>query len=229
MDTQLRRLYAENRAPVAFLDESYELREGKTFYIVASAVVYPDDLASSRAALLEFYGGDTMHAAPMYRRNELASIRGALALAARQHDGMDVVVQTAVESDDGHGHGARRRCLSFLAPLLHDEEGTMLFVLDSLETPAANRHDRFTFGDLRRAGTLGPLPLILDTLSDGFRPRYRAYRASPPRTHSERRSRSLSAASSCCTGSPTGTPPGTRSPHQGTLPTPREALVSKPR
>ena len=75
----------------------------------------------------------------------------------------------------------------------------------------------------------GPLPLILDTLSDGFRPRYRAYRASPPRTHSERRSRSLSAASSCCTGSPTGTPPGTRSPHQGTLPTPREALVSKPR
>ena len=103
MDTQLRRLYAENRAPVAFLDECYELREGKTFYIVASAIVYPDDLASSRAALLEFYGGDTMHAAPMYRRNELASIRDAL--AARQHDGMDVVVQTAVEPDDEHGHG----------------------------------------------------------------------------------------------------------------------------
>lgn len=154
MDTQLRRLYAENRAPVAFLDESYELREGKTFYIVASAIVYPDDLASSRAALLEFYGGDAMHAAPMYRRNELASIRGALALAARQHDGMDVVVQTTVESDDEHGYGARRRCLSFLAPLLHGEEGTTLFVFDSLETPAANRHDRFTFGDLRRAGML---------------------------------------------------------------------------
>ena len=76
---------------------------------------------------------------------------------------------------------------------------------------------------------LGPLPLILDTLSDGFRPRYRAYRASPPRTHSERRSRSLSAVSSCCSGSPTGTPPGTRSSHQGTLPAPRGALASKPR
>lgn len=154
MDAHLRRLYAENRAPVAFLDESYELREGKTFYIVASALVYPDDLSSSRVALLEFYGGDTMHAAPMYRRNEFASLHGALALAARQHDGMDVVVQTAIDAGDEHGHDARRRCLSFLAPLLHREEGTTLFVLDSLETPAANRRDRFTFGDLRRAGAL---------------------------------------------------------------------------
>ncbi|MHA3724414.1 hypothetical protein ACXR2T_11095 [Leucobacter sp. HY1910] len=154
MDIQLHRLYAENRAPIAFLDESYELREGKTFYIIASAIVYPDDLDRSRTALLEFYGGDTMHASPMYRRNELTSLRSALSLAASQHDGMDVVVQTAVDLDDDHGHSARRRCLSFIAPLLHKEEGTTLFVLDSLETPAANRHDRFTFGDLRRAGTL---------------------------------------------------------------------------
>lgn len=155
MDEKLHRLYAQNRDPVAFLDESYELHEGKTFYILASALVYPDFIPSTRDVLKTFYDGETMHAAPMYRRNEFESLRRAIALVATQNDGMDVVVQAPVEPDDAHGWAARRKCLSFIAPLLHAEEGTTLFVLDSLATPAAEQHDRFTFGDLRKSGQIG--------------------------------------------------------------------------
>lgn len=154
MDSPLHRLYRDNTEPVAFLDESYELREGRTFYILASALVYPEDLATSRSALLDYYNGEAMHAAPMFARNEISSLRGALSLAAIQHDGMDAVVSAPIAEDDEHGHEARRRCLAFLAPMLHDEEGTMLFVLDSLEDSAATRRDRFTFSDLRRDGRL---------------------------------------------------------------------------
>ena len=62
MDEKLHRLYAQNRDPVAFLDESYELHEGKTFYILASALVYPDFIPSTRDVLKTFYDGETMHA-----------------------------------------------------------------------------------------------------------------------------------------------------------------------
>ena len=43
MDRQLHRLYAETK-PVAFVDEFYELRTGETFYILATALVYPEHL-----------------------------------------------------------------------------------------------------------------------------------------------------------------------------------------
>lgn len=53
MDRQLQRLYAENQFPVAFVDESYELHRGKTFYILATALVYPKYLSDTRESLLE--------------------------------------------------------------------------------------------------------------------------------------------------------------------------------
>ena len=151
MDSRLQRLYAENTRPVAFIDESYELRNEQTFYILASALVYPEELSATRAVLLATYGNETIHAAPMFQRMEFSSLRAAIDISARQHDGMDVIVQTPVAVNDHNGAWARRRCLEFAVPLLHEQDGVFLFVLDSLDNPVAMRRDRFVFSDLRRA------------------------------------------------------------------------------
>lgn len=154
MDAKLRRLYGENRGPVAFLDESYREQGDRTYYILASALVDAELLDETRAVLRNYYGGDAMHAAPMYSNREFASLRGGIDLAARYHDGADLVVHTPIAEGDRFGAAARRRCLSFLAPLLHREDQVNLFVLDSFSREDANEADRRIFRDLRRGGAL---------------------------------------------------------------------------
>ena len=137
---------------MAFIDESYELRSGQTFYILASALVYPQHLSQTRMALLDAYGQEAIHAAPMFARMEFESLRQVIKLSSTNHDGMDVIVQSPVSDGDTRGEQARRRCLEFVVPLLHHEEMTTLFVLDSLSNPVANRKDTFVFRDLRQSG-----------------------------------------------------------------------------
>jgi hypothetical protein len=155
MDRQLHRLYAENGNAVAFIDESYELRSGETFYILATALVYPQYLSQTRTALLDAYGQEAIHAAPMFSRMEFDSLRKVINLCSVNNDGMDVIVQSPVDDGDTRGEQARRRCLEFVVPLLHHEEKTTLFILDSLSNPVANRKDRFVFQDLRQSGQVG--------------------------------------------------------------------------
>lgn len=150
MDRQLHRLYAENQHPVAFIDESYELHHEETFYILASALVYPEELSDTRLSLLEAYGNETIHAAPMFQRMEYESLRKAIELSAGQHDGMDIIVHAPVAQGDARGERARRLCLQYLVPLLHRNEKVSLFVLDSLDNPMAMRRDQFVFSDLRQ-------------------------------------------------------------------------------
>lgn len=150
MDTQLQQLYRENTGAVAFLDESYDLRAGQVFYIVATAVVSVHELDSSRTELRNYYGGETMHAAPMYRDRALASLRNGMALAARQNDGLDVVALAPIAADDPRGEQARRRCIEHIAPILTDEDGVSLFIIDRHKVPADNERDRRTFRDMRR-------------------------------------------------------------------------------
>jgi hypothetical protein len=155
MDARLDRLYAENENPIAFIDESYELRHGETFYILASALVYPEDLSHTRLALLDAYDNEPVHAAPMFQRMEYESLRQIIAISAKQHDGMDVIVQSPVAHDDVRGHKARRDCLEHIVSILHHEQSVSLFVLDSLENSLANRRDEYIFGDLRKSGVVG--------------------------------------------------------------------------
>ncbi len=154
MDPHLQRLYRENTGPVAFLDESYRADGATTYYIVATALVAPDYLSETRELLRNYYGGETMHAAPMYHRRELSSLRGGIDLAARHHDGADIVVHTPIAAGDRFGTHARHRCLAHLLPLLHAEDGVSLFVLDSFNREDANEADRRIFRDLRREGNL---------------------------------------------------------------------------
>lgn len=155
MDVRLDRLYAENENPIAFIDESYELRHGETFYILASALVYPEDLTNTRLALLDAYDNEPVHAAPMFQRMEYESLRQIIAISAKQHDGMDVIVQSPVAHDDVRGHKARRDCLEHIVSVLHHEQSVSLFVLDSLENSLANRRDEYIFGDLRKSSVVG--------------------------------------------------------------------------
>ncbi|MGM1029422.1 MAG: hypothetical protein ACQEWM_06045 [Actinomycetota bacterium] len=116
--------------------------------------MFPDEMHDTREALLDFYDGEALHAAPMYHRREFESLRRAIRLSAGQHDGMDVVVVAPVAADDEFGAAARAKCLRFLAPHLQRTQGVELFVLDQLDTPTAAKRDQHTFSDLRSEGQL---------------------------------------------------------------------------
>jgi len=151
---------------VAYLDESFETGAADTFYVVAVAVVSEDALTQSREALREFYGGEALHAAPMFARREVETLRQATALVASQNDGLDIVVCAPIVAGDSRDD-ARARCLSFAAAKVHDNFGTQLFVLDSLSTPTENALDQRTFSDLRRKSVNG---LHRDTVAHHCRP-----------------------------------------------------------
>lgn len=155
LTADLLELYRRNAAPVAYLDESYELGDHDTFYIVSCVLVYPDEIADTRDSLMQFYAGEAMHASAMWRNREVVSLEAGIELAAAQHDGADVVVCAPVADDDrAFGAAARAACLDLIAPMLQREADTRLFVFDRLDTPTAERRDQATFADLRRAGVL---------------------------------------------------------------------------
>jgi hypothetical protein len=158
--------YLLNKLPVAFFDESFEIVATDTFYVIAVAVVYNDDLDVSRSALADFYGGQALHAAPMYARGEKETLRQATELVAKQNDGMDIVICTQIDAKHSRDE-ARARCLSYAASKAHKEFGTELFVLDALSTPTENELDQRTFKDLRKSAVNG---LHRDTVAIHCRP-----------------------------------------------------------
>ena len=114
------------------------------------AIVNADQITTTREALTHFYGGSPLHAAPMFRRAELATLRQATQLVARQNDAMDIVVCAPIRHGESRDT-SRARCLSHAALKAQAEWGTTLFVLDSLSTPTENSFDKRTFHDLRKA------------------------------------------------------------------------------
>jgi hypothetical protein len=139
---------------VAYLDESFAYESANTFYIVAVAVIDSHQLRDTRQQLKQFYGGEALHAAPMFARGEVQTLRLATSLASTLHDGMDVVVCAPIDSADRYGDLARARCLRFATHKIHNDFGTELFVLDALSTPTQETLDRRTFSDLRKEAIL---------------------------------------------------------------------------
>ncbi|MFC8041546.1 hypothetical protein ACFUOZ_19515 [Paenarthrobacter sp. NPDC057355] len=136
---------------MAFIDESFDLTHTKTFYIVGLAVVNPDQLQPTRQTLLDFYGGDALHAAPMFKNREDTSLRLATELVATNHDGLEIVVCAPIDKADTTGEGARRRCLEFILPEIHSEFGTELFIFDKRNLL---KQDEYVANDLRAAKQL---------------------------------------------------------------------------
>jgi hypothetical protein len=143
--------YAGNTNPVAFVDESFDLSHAKTFYIVGLAVVDDGLLNPTRKTLTDFYGGDALHAAPMYKRREDVTLRLATELVAASHDGLDIVVCAPIDASDTTGEAARRRCLEFLLPKIHWELETELFIFDKRNLM---KNDEYVASDLRSAKEL---------------------------------------------------------------------------
>lgn len=155
--SQLEQHYAGNQNPVAFIDESFELSHANTFYIVGLAVVNSEELHDTRQTLLDFYGGDALHASEMFHRNEVESLRQATELVAKNHDGLDIVVCAPITEEDTTGEGARRRCLEFVLPKIHSEYGTELFVFDKRKLL---KQDVYVANDLRASKELSRESII---------------------------------------------------------------------
>jgi hypothetical protein len=154
IDSTLARYYRENSKPVAFIDESFELERDRTFYIVGATVVNASDLNASRQELLEFYDGDALHAGPMYRRGEFATLEQATVLVSGQNDGCELVICTQIDEGDEHAEEARARCLSHLMSKLQRDFGVELFIVDAHHLPDKNRKDQDTARALRQKGLL---------------------------------------------------------------------------
>lgn len=155
LNEQLKALYAANRQPIAYVDETFHLEGTKRFYALALATVYPDQVAATRLTLTRFYGGSALHAAPMYQRAEYETLRQATELVATNHDGLDLVVCAQLADSDRLGDDGRRRCLEYLARKVHTDFGTNLFIIDSRVDPTQDRLDQFVFGDLRKTSAIG--------------------------------------------------------------------------
>ena len=134
---------------MAFLDESFETDDKDSFYVIAVAVVKSHHIVSSRLALREFYGGSALHAAPMFDKREISTLRQATHLVGKQNDGMDIVICAPIQSGTSRDE-ARAKCLSYAVTKVHQDFGTKLFVLDKLGTPTEDKLDLYTFGDLKR-------------------------------------------------------------------------------
>jgi hypothetical protein len=150
--SELTGIYSRGNLPVAFLDESFQVELLPGYYIVGAAIVDHELLATTREAMLDFYGGEGLHASSMYSRAEFVSLGQAIEFAASHHDGMDVVVCAPVQIEDIHGEGARARCLTYLFSKLQRDFDTELFVIDARKSPSQNEADRRVLRDLRRAG-----------------------------------------------------------------------------
>lgn len=153
--------YKGNDKPVVYIDESFELKGENKFYILSSACVEPDRLSSTRSSLTDFNFQDALHASDMMRRNQLESLRLATKLVSENHDGADVVVCARIADDDKNGDLARRRCIEHIAPLLHNEFGSALYVID--HRGPANKYDLHVISDLRKSGQLSRTTRVLHT------------------------------------------------------------------
>ncbi|MBK5237495.1 MAG: hypothetical protein JJE28_00085 [Actinomycetales bacterium] len=139
---------------VAFVDESFNLEHGRSYYILAAAIVEATDLNETRRALVDFYGGQSLHASPMFANGEVHSLRKSIDLIAIQHDGLDIVVQRQIDPGDIDGQIARASCLKLILKKLHNEFGCRLFVLDASYSGAGNAANLETSSQLRHEGLL---------------------------------------------------------------------------
>ncbi|MBK5237500.1 MAG: hypothetical protein JJE28_00110 [Actinomycetales bacterium] len=101
--------------------------------------------------LLDFYGGEPLHAGAMYSRGELETLRQAAALVSQQNDGLDVVVATAIADDDTSGVDARCQCIEYALSVAIADFDCQRVVFDAHKNPQFNQFDRETLTELRRS------------------------------------------------------------------------------
>ena len=152
--TALETLYKGTQKPVAFVDESFELEEEWTFYIVAASIIMPHRLDTVREALLDCNGRRPLHAGPMAHLGDVLTLQAATEVIANEQDGLDIVVCSPIADDDLHADRARARALGHLAVTLQHAFATDVFVIDHRALEPLNALDRRTFSDLRRGGLL---------------------------------------------------------------------------
>lgn len=150
LSRQLQDFYDHASGVVAFIDESFRLDGQNRYYILGIVMVSVDQLDATRSNLLEFYGGESFHAAPMHARGELATLRQATTLVSQQNDGLDVIVATTIADDDVSGVAARRQCVEYGLSVAIADFDCHRVVFDAHKNPTHNQRDRETLNELRR-------------------------------------------------------------------------------
>ncbi len=165
----LQSLYERNKAPVAFIDESYRFSrgvEGPDFYLMAGSVIESDLIAQIRMKLDELVGVDYWHTTDAFARHDLDKIRELLDYCANHLHQYFVFVgglgpEATLES-------YRRQCFFQLLTRL-EYQGCYLIVFEKRK---------------RLSETNGDLALIKLGKSNGFLSRdLRVLPASPASEH----------------------------------------------
>lgn len=162
-EQNLQSVYRRTSGAVAFIDESFDLTQVHSFYLLAAAIIDSADLMVTRQDLLTFYNGTALHASPMFANGEVHSLRQGIDLVAEQHDGLDIVIQEMIDPRDTDGSVARASCLALMMRKLHADFGCELFVLDSSNSRIANAADRETASRLRQSGRLSRETQVIHT------------------------------------------------------------------
>lgn len=150
MRPDLEMLYRLAKAPVAFIDESYETRGDSTFYILGAVLVHPERLNLVRQNLARLNSGHPIHASDLYSSKNLELLNQAIELVADDHDNADLVISSPLIKGDSNGEASRQACLRTALIEIQKEFATELFVLDSRRLKDADDADRRTVSDLRK-------------------------------------------------------------------------------
>jgi len=151
MRPDLEMLYRLAKAPVAFIDESYETHGASTFYILGIVLVLPGRLNLVRRNLSQLNGGHPIHASDLYSSKNLELLNQAIGLVADDHDNADLVISSPLIKGDSNGEQSRQACLKRALIDVQREFQTELFVLDSRRLRDADDADRRTLSDLRKS------------------------------------------------------------------------------
>lgn len=147
---ELLELYRRARGSIAFIDETWDLREGRRFYLL-SAVVVDAKRVVVRSARLHRKHPDLWHASALWRDGKQKELARLTRDAATAHDTAHVFV-AEVPEEDRRGQHTRAWLLEEAATTLAGRFDVATFVIDSRKLPDADTADWRVF---RRARSVG--------------------------------------------------------------------------
>lgn len=163
-DTELQRVYARSRGPVAFCDESHRVGPGAEvgFYTVTAVLYDRDQLVDARAALADVAGSRPWHTTEEFEAGRDGRIHRMLQAGAAGAEWGIVTVEAPVDGLDRHAYAAARRsCLQTLLPeVTRGADPVRVVVMDTLGDPRADGVDRRLAAELRGHRLIPPATLL---------------------------------------------------------------------
>jgi len=142
-------MYRRTSDPIAFVDESYELRSGRRFYMFA-AVVVPARAVFARSGRLHRAHPGLIHATEFHRDGKLGELAHLTKKSSRLHDAAHIFM-APIPVEDETGEATRAALIRELASVLTTQHGASTLVFDSRVREDADRADQHVVRHLRRS------------------------------------------------------------------------------